>query len=196
MLYSYKIEQAIRAAAVLHNGQTRKGNTPYPYITHLISVAFILADYDATEDTVLAGLLHDTLEDTDYTPEELQADFGPQVRAIVCGVTDALHHERGALSWAERQHNYFKALDLAPTESLMVAAADKIHNMRSIIEEYSADPERFLTQFGRNSSELMEKYVRTFDVLRSRLDNKIMEEYAHVHTLFIDFLNALPHEKH
>ena len=72
MIYSYRVEQAIRAAAVLHNGQVRKGVSPYPFITHLVAVAFLLSDYSNDEDTVIAGLLHDTLEDTDYTPEELE----------------------------------------------------------------------------------------------------------------------------
>jgi GTP diphosphokinase / guanosine-3',5'-bis(diphosphate) 3'-diphosphatase len=114
MMYSYRIEQAIRAAAVLHDGQVRKGAEPYPYITHLVAVSYLLADYAKDEDTIIAGLLHDTLEDTDYTPEELEADFGKKVREIVEGVTDVLHVERSNYTWQERQEKYFKALDLAP----------------------------------------------------------------------------------
>ncbi len=158
MLYSFKIEQAIRAAAVLHDGQTRKGSEPYPYITHLISVAFMLADHGADERTIVAALLHDTLEDTDYSPEELEADFGAEVREIVEGVTDALHAERERYTWKERQQRYLKALSLAPKASLMIAAADKVHNMRSIVEEYSERPALFLKHFGRSVDDLTQKY--------------------------------------
>ena len=72
MSYSYAIEQAIRAASVLHKDQIRKGSVPYPYVTHLFAVAMIVSDYTSDEDTIVAALLHDTLEDTDYTEEELE----------------------------------------------------------------------------------------------------------------------------
>ena len=87
-MYTYKIEQAIKAAAILHDGQLRKGNVPLPYITHLYAVAMILESYTEDEDTIVAGLLHDTLEDTDYTPEELEADFGKEVCEAVLAVTE------------------------------------------------------------------------------------------------------------
>ncbi len=199
MLYSYRIEQAIRAASVLHNGQTRKGSAPYPYITHLIAVAFLLADYTDDEDTIIAGLLHDTLEDTDYTPEELETDFGAHVRDIVEGVTDALHNERSLMSWDERQEQYFKALDLAPKESLLVSAADKIHNMRSIVEEYHDDHELFTKHFTKDIDKLIDKYDRLNMVLTDRVDNPIMKEYKHVHDLFNEFLKKVAsthHNKH
>lgn len=188
MIYSFRIEQAIRAAAVLHDGQVRKGAAPYPFITHLVAVSYLLADYTGDEDTVIAGLLHDTLEDTDYTADELEADFGANVRAIVEGVTDVTKAERAHFTWMERQERYFSALDLAPNESLLVSAADKIHNMRTMVEEYHERPDLFLKQFGKNTGELIEKYRRLHQVLNERLDNDIMTEFKHVHTLFNDFL--------
>lgn len=194
MLYSFKIEQAIRAAAVLHDGQTRKGAEPYPYITHLISVAFMLSDYGADEDTIVAGLLHDTLEDTSYTPEELEADFGADVREIVEGVTDALHAEREQFTWKQRQDRYFKTLSLAPKPSLMISAADKIHNMRSIVEEYSEHPQLFIKHFGRSIDDLTNKYDALKLLFHERLDGGIVKEYDHVHVLFTKFLASVRDE--
>lgn len=194
MMYSFKVEQAIRAAAVLHSGQTRKGVSPYPYITHLVAVAFLLSDYTKEEDIVIAGLLHDSLEDTDYTPEELEADFGANVRAIVEGVTDVLLHERSLFSWKERQDKYFKALSLAPQESLMVSAADKIHNMRSIVEEYSGKTDLFVKHFGASVSELSDKYDKLAMLLHERLHNDILNEFDHVHALFNVFLRTVHHD--
>lgn len=191
MMYSFRIEQAIRAAAVLHNGQTRKGIAPYPFITHLVAVSFLIADYTDDEDTVIAGLLHDTLEDTDYSGEEIEADFGPKVRKIVEGVTDALLHERSLFTWKERQDKYFKALLLAPIESLLVSAADKIHNMRSIVEEYDGKPELFLSHFGTSIDDLQDKYDKLKMLLHERLKNDILNEYDHVHELFKAFLNQV-----
>lgn len=188
MLYSYKIEQAIRAAAVLHNGQTRKGIAPYPYITHLVAVAFLISDYTDDENTIIAGLLHDTLEDTDYSPDELETDFGPLVRKIIEGVTDAQLHERSLFTWKERQKEYFKALSQAPTESLIVSAADKIHNMRSIVEEYDGKPDLFVSHFGSSIEDLQNKYEKLKILLHERLKNDILNEYDHVHELFKAFL--------
>ena len=67
MAYSYRIEQAIKAASVLHREQVRKGSVPFPYITHLFAVAMIASDYTDDEDVIVAALLHDTIEDTDYS---------------------------------------------------------------------------------------------------------------------------------
>ena len=191
MIYSYRVEQAIRAAAVLHNGQVRKGVSPYPFITHLVAVAFLLSDYSNDEDTVIAGLLHDTLEDTDYTPEELETDFGENVRKIVEGVTDAQLHERSALTWKQRQDRYFKALTLAPLPSLMISAADKIHNMRSIVEEYHGKPDLFVKHFTGSVDDLIDKYDKLKMLLHERLSNDIVKEYDHVHVLFKDFLESV-----
>jgi (p)ppGpp synthase/HD superfamily hydrolase len=187
-MYSYNIEQAIRAATVLHNGQSRKGKSPYPYISHLIAVAFLLRDYTNDEDIIVAALLHDTLEDTDYTPEELEKDFGKKVRSIVEGVTDVQKHERSQYTWKQRQEHYFKALSLAPLESLYVSAADKIHNMRSIVEEYNDDTEAFGKQFGTSFDDLEAKYDKLKVLLHDRLKNDIMNEFDHVHGLFAAFL--------
>ena len=197
MMYSYNIEQAIRAATVLHNGQIRKGKSPYPFISHLIAVAFLLRDYTNDEDIIISGLLHDTLEDTDYTPEELEKDFGKKIRSIVEGVTDVQKHERSQHTWKDRQEHYFKALSLALLESLYVAAADKIHNMRSIVEEYNDDTETFGKQFGTSFDDLEAKYDKLKVLLHDRLKNDIMNEFDHVHALFATFLQKAKqiHEK-
>ena len=59
-MYSFKVEQAIKAVSVLHQGQKRKGKTPYPYVSHLVAVAMLVADYTDREDTIIAAFLHHT----------------------------------------------------------------------------------------------------------------------------------------
>ena len=100
-MYSYKIEQAIKAAALLHQDHMRLGSIPIPYITHLISVSLIVRDYTADEDTLVAALLHDTLEDTDYTAEELREDFGDTVTNYVEILTEPKYDGNVKLSWIE-----------------------------------------------------------------------------------------------
>ena len=135
-MYSYRIEQAIRAAAVLHRDQTRKGSMPFPYVTHLFSVATILPDYTNDEDVIIAALLHDTIEDTDYTPEELEEDFGGRVREIVDTLTEPKMNGERKLSWNESKTAYAKQLKNGPKEAALIAAVDKIHNFRTSVEEY------------------------------------------------------------
>ncbi len=93
MHYSYRIEQALRASAILHKDQVRKGDVPYPYVTHTFAVAMIVSDYTDKEEVIVAALLHDTLEDTDYTEDELTEDFGNTVRELVVSVTKPAQEE-------------------------------------------------------------------------------------------------------
>lgn len=182
-MYSYRIEQAIRAAAVLHQGQNRKGRAPYPYVTHCFAVACILADYTTDEDTIIAGLLHDTLEDTDYTSEELESDFGARVRDIVLGVTE----DRDVTVWTERKESYFSSLKNAPQESFMVSVADKIHNMRSVVEEYHADHAGYMRDFGGTLEERLAHYERLSELFAVKVSSDIIREFNHVFDEFKRF---------
>lgn len=188
MMYSFRIEQAIRAASILHDGQVRKGSVPYPYIAHLIAVAYMLADYSDDEDVIIAGFLHDTLEDTSYTPEEIEADFGTRVRSFVEGVTNTLFSERVSTSWNERQERYFNTLEGAPHECLLIACADKIHNMRSIVEEYHSRIDDFLTDFDASPKDIMDKYNRLQSLFSRKLRSNIADEFDSVHSEYQSFL--------
>ena len=105
-MYSYRIEQAIRAAAILHKDQLRKGSAPLPYVTHLFAVAMIVSDYTDDEDTIISALLHDTLEDTDYGAGEFQEDFGGKVREIVEALSEPKEVEGRSTTWKERKDIY------------------------------------------------------------------------------------------
>lgn len=188
-MYSYRIEQALKAAAILHKDQIRKGEVPIPYVSHLFAVLLIAQDYTDDEDILIACLLHDTLEDTDYTPKELQEDFGGHVRELVEGVTEPQDDEDHHYSWRERKQRYARALKKAPDGSLIVCAADKIHNMRSIVEEYFDDHNRFMSEFGGTLDERIEMYQDIHDVLNNRLKNGILEEFNHVFTEYCNFIN-------
>lgn len=115
-------------AAHAHSGQTRKGAAQEPYVNHVLEVAQILAAHGAPKIAVLAGLLHDTVEDTDTTPEELAAAFGAEVAAIVAEATDdkTLPKEtRKALQVSQAAHKSDAAKQLK--------LADKISNLRAVM---------------------------------------------------------------
>jgi len=128
--------RALHFAASKHRDQRRKGAEASPYINHPIEVAELLARVGGVTDivTLQAAILHDTLEDTQTTPEELEATFGLDVRQVVEEITDNTQ-----LSKAER-----KRLEIAHAPHLSVRAklaklADKISNVRSIIETPPAE---------------------------------------------------------
>ncbi|HMO78060.1 MAG TPA: HD domain-containing protein [Candidatus Paceibacterota bacterium] len=188
-MYSYRIELAIRAAAVLHKDQLRKGSMPFPYITHLVATAFTLMDYTEDEDTIIAALLHDTLEDTDYTIDELQEDFGGKVREIVETLTEPRSNKEKKLTFRESKKAYAEQLKHGPQEAVLVAAADKIHNLRTMVEDYTDDHERFIQDFGKNFDERLEAYQIIANVINNRVKGNILAEFNHVFSEFKQFLS-------
>lgn len=187
-MYSYRIEQAIRAAAILHKGQLRKGAAPLPYITHVMAVTMIVMDYTDDEDTIVSALLHDTLEDTDYTSEEIQEDFGGDIREIVESLSEPKDVGSKKYTWKEQKQHYAKRLKKASQKALLIAAADKIHNMRVIVEEYFDDHPRFMAEFAGSLDDRALMYQDISNVINSRLKNDIIQEFNQVYTEYKNFV--------
>ena len=187
-MYTYKVEQAIKAAALLHQDQQRKGSVPLPYITHLIAVLLILRDYTEKEDTLVAALLHDTLEDTDYTKDELVEDFGETVASLVVTLTEPMFDGDNKLPWLETKKRYAKQLRRGPKEAVMIAAADKAHNFRTTVEEYYDDHDGFLKDFGPHLDNRLEAYQSIANAINSRLTDGIVHEFNHTYQEYKNFI--------
>lgn len=187
-MYTYKVEQAIKAASILHQDQLRKGSVPLPFVTHLVSVMLILRDYTSNETALVAALLHDTLEDTDYTREELVEDFGDEVAKLVEILTEPKIQNGKKLTWLETKKEYAKQLKRGPIEAVMISAADKAHNFRAIIDEYYTDHDRFLQDFGTNLDMRLEAYQHIANVINSRLTDGIIHEFNHTFNAFKEFI--------
>ena len=127
-----QIEEAIEVAAEAHQGQYRKG-THTPYITHPYAVGLILMEAGCTESVIIAGILHDTVEDTDLTLDFIRKRFGGYIANIVDDCS-----EDKALRWRARKTERIEALRTASPEVCTVTCADKLHNLRTIISEYDA----------------------------------------------------------
>ena len=125
-----QIEEAIEIAAEAHQGQYRKG-TRTPYITHPYAVGLILMEAGCSEAVIVAGILHDTVEDTDLTLGFIQEHFGAYIAGIVDGCS-----ENKALRWRARKTERIEALRRASPEVCTVTCADKLHNLRTIISEH------------------------------------------------------------
>jgi GTP diphosphokinase / guanosine-3',5'-bis(diphosphate) 3'-diphosphatase len=123
------LERAYLVAEKAHGTQSRKSGDPY--ITHPLAVATILADIGMTEATLCAALLHDTVEDTPYTLEELRHDFGEEVALLVDGVTKLDKVKYGDSAQAETIRKMIVAMS-RDIRVLVIKLADRLHNMRTL----------------------------------------------------------------
>jgi len=122
------IERAFLIAANAHDGQLRKSGEPY--ITHPVAVAEILADIGLDESTLIAALLHDTVEDTDYSLEQLKSDFGSEVAQLVDGVTKLDKLTYGPSAEAETLRKMVIAMS-RDIRVLVIKLADRLHNAQT-----------------------------------------------------------------
>lgn len=123
------LNNAYSTAEMLHEGVFRKSGEPY--ITHPLAVATITAEIGMDTTTVVAALLHDTVEDTDYSLDDLTADFGPEVARLVDGVTKLDKVALGAAAEAETIRKMIVAMAHDP-RVLVIKVADRLHNMRTM----------------------------------------------------------------
>lgn len=132
-----RFKDALSYAATVHAGQVRKA-TAAPYISHLLAVCALVLEHGGTEDEAIAALLHDTLEDHPETVsrEGLCQRFGEAVAAIVQGCSDTPSDWRGGQKppWRQRKVRYLECLRREGASVVLVALADKLHNVRAILE--------------------------------------------------------------
>lgn len=125
------ILKAYQIAYNLHNGQMRKSGEPY--IVHPVAVSKILAGFGVDNETIIAGLLHDSVEDTEYTREMLVEDFGDRIAALVDGVTKLGNISIGSTEAIQAEN--FRKMFLAMSKDirvLVIKLADRLHNMRTL----------------------------------------------------------------
>ena len=132
-----RFQRAFEFASEKHRTQTRKAST-IPYIAHLIGVASLVLEAGGDEDLAIAALLHDVVEDCGGAEilKEVRRRFGKRVADIVDGCTDA--YEMPKPPWHERKVSYINRLKKENGDTRLVSAADKLHNVRSILSDYRA----------------------------------------------------------
>lgn len=188
--YSDRINHALAFAAKHHDRQVRKG-TRLPYLTHPANVAVILTRYDRDDDTVVAGILHDVVEDCvreRYTREMLEQrigeKFGADVLDAVLAVTQRTSDDHGVeMTSAERKDDYLDRLSQADERARWVCAADKVHNGNSILADLrrTIDPDTVWNRFSSGREGTIRWYRRVYDRLREvGFDAPIMDELRSV----------------
>ena len=144
------LHEAIQVAAVAHGDQKRKGSD-IPYISHPFMVAMILSQAGFPEDVIVAGVLHDTIEDTDLTLDDIISRFGERVAGIVQGCSE----EDRSLPWKARKQHTIDYLKTASPDIRATSCADKLHNARSMAADYREIGESLWDRFnaGRDDQE-------------------------------------------
>lgn len=156
-----RIQEAIIFATLKHEGQKRKG-TEIPYIVHPMEVMQILTALNCDENVIIAGILHDTLEDTDATPDEIRQLFGADVLAIV--LTES---EDKSKTWKERKQATIDRVKTDSAETKIVCFADKLSNVRSMARDKRAIGAELWKRFNSDKESIAWYYRGIADGLKN-----------------------------
>lgn len=160
---SFRCDQALHCAADQHRHQAMKGGQ-IPYMAHILGVAGIVALYGGTEDEIIAALLHDTVEDTGLTLDDIGTQFGANVAEIVAGCTDT--DEDPKPPWRERKEEHISAVCSASDSVRLVYAADKLQNARAMLKDYRVVGGRLWGRFNGGKAGTFWYYRAMIDVFR------------------------------
>ncbi|MGM0900760.1 HD domain-containing protein [Mesobacillus maritimus] len=165
------IEKAVQVATLAHDGQYRK-NSKIPYISHPVAVGMILMKAGYPDELVAAGILHDTVEDTTLTLIEIKQWFGGNIAGIVEGCSEP----DKSLSWEERKEHSIQFLKNAPEDIRIVSCADKLHNIRSILDRFVLEGEEVWSIFKRGREKQEWYYRSILDSLSHHSDFALLKE--------------------
>lgn len=191
-IMTQRFADAIQFAYELHFGQTRKGTGDIPYIGHLLRVAGLTIEYNADEDTAIAALLHDAVEDQggQATADTIEKLFGSRVLGFVLDCSDAYGKvgEKKA-PWRQRKEAYIEHLKKAPPESRLISSCDRLDNLRSSISSYQVEGNIFWNRFNCNQDEFLWYYQTIIEVLESTGGTPALTDLKDSYSLFIRLVN-------
>ena len=168
-----KVEYAIYFATKAHMGQKRKTEN-IDMIFHPMTVGYMLKDNNMTQDCVIAGLLHDVIEDTKYTKEDVIKEFGINVYKIIEEVSE----DKKIKDWKERKRLAIDKIKTASFEGKMVECADKIHNLETLYEIYLKQGETVWDSFNSTKDEQKWYYTKMYEAVLEGIDtNDMIERY-------------------
>jgi (p)ppGpp synthase/HD superfamily hydrolase len=174
---SLRFEEALVFAARLHREQRRKGGD-VPYVSHLLGVAAIVLEYGGDEDEAIAALLHDAIEDQGGVVvwRKIQERFGDRVAYIVhqCSDTD----QTPKPPWQARKEAFLARLAETIPSALLVIAADKLHNARSLIADYRSCGDRLWIRFSGGRDGTLWYYRAVVETLKGATPGPLVQELA------------------
>ncbi len=178
MIYTKKIKDAIKFATKTHEGyqkQKRKGKD-MAYIAHPITVGLILSLAGANEDVIIAGILHDTIEDSTaekkVTTEMLTERFGKNVADLVLSVTE----QDKTLSWEDRKKEALKHIKHFSRDSLLVKSADTIGNVSELLDDYDREGDKAFASFNAPKEKIVANYLKVIGTILECLPDSPLAE--------------------
>jgi (p)ppGpp synthase/HD superfamily hydrolase len=172
MIYSPRTELALTTMLEAHGLATRKAGSGFQ-ASHVTSVAMIVHDFGFDEDTIVAALLHDTLEDTDLEPEIIRERFGDLVLATVRDVSEPA----SCVPWRERKLAYLAQIDQTPRDGARaIASADKIHNLSNMATGLDTRGHAFIRHFTAALEDMRWYHRAVLEILHERWQHPILDE--------------------
>jgi GTP pyrophosphokinase len=188
---SERFTEALILASHLHAQQVRKGST-IPYISHLLAVSALVLEYGGNEDEAIAALLHDAIEDQggDATRQLIRQQFGETVVAIVDGCSDTDVSPKPP--WMERKTAYIAHLRTAPPSVLLISAADKLHNVRAILNDYRTSGEAVWQRFSGAKTGTLWYYRSLIDVYKQCYVTPLLAELERTFQTLENLVQSTP----
>jgi (p)ppGpp synthase/HD superfamily hydrolase len=171
------IADATAFALEAHGTQVRKG-TRIPYVSHVIRVCGLVLEYGGDARQAAAGLLHDTIEDCDVTESELRARFGVDVARMVRALSDVLagDNAKSKSPWLKRKQAYVAHLAHVPRRVRLVAACDKLDNLRALVDDVAANGVRTLRRFSGSPRQIRWYYEAVVGALAPHVPQRLRAE--------------------
>ena len=176
-MYTDRIGRAIELASACHENQYRKNpGGKIPFVAHVVSVGMMLAHHGYAEEVVIAGILHDSVEDTEMTLEGVEEEFGERVAGLVWDVSE----QDKSLSWSEGKAHYVDQLSQASDEAKAISCCGVTHNMKSILGSLE-DGHDIWTKLKQGREEQLQQFGRLLVVYRnSGVKSAVLKGYLEV----------------
>lgn len=145
-----RYDKALTMVRTLQNGEARKGGGTVPYLSHSIGVSALVLEYGGTEDQAIAALLHDVAEDSggERMLSVIEAEFDSKIAGYVRDLSDSLVEDPKCKEpWYPRKKNYIKTYDKKRRAVLLISAADKLHNVRAMVNDHKSVKGDLWTRF-------------------------------------------------
>ncbi len=179
------LDRAIIFAVKAHHNTERRGKG-FPYIVHPMEAVEIVATITPDQELLAAAALHDTIEDTDVTVEDIRREFGDRIAELVHSESDQFTEGVSeADSWRERKQAAIDRLHKAPYEAKIVALGDKLSNMRAIARDYATKGDKLWKIFHVTDKSLHEWHYRGLAASLSELSDTF------AYKEFIDLINTV-----
>ena len=147
-----RYDKALTMVRTLQNGEARKGGGTVPYLSHSIGVSALVLEYGGTEDQAIAALLHDVAEDSggERMLSVIEAEFDSKIAGYVRDLSDSLVEDpKCKEAWYPRKKKYIKTYDKKRRAVLLISAADKLHNVRAMVNDHKSVKGQLWLRFDR-----------------------------------------------